>query len=581
MMKLYIYLIVLLQIEVVFGIRCYSCVGKIGNKKQPEDPCLNPGKNVGDGSVTEIDCSSTKLCWKAISGGQLKRGCGEKRCAFIPDISIGSLISQTCCTNDLYFHNLPIMSRRSLSEESLVRFEQYLNTNPYREYSMSKPYFPKTSQMSTHSNRLIPQQQSSMLAFHELMDNSKNSLTLDRIAYKLRMKSDLNIDTLRETDVRRRHYHRHQQFPSKQSPLNLEVSDITSSILPPTLTKTFTRQPPAITISTDAMKTLMNDDLNGIEGNAVRVGTIDELIKRFRQTEHQLIRRPTDYVGSPSPSELNNISRNGRPVLPKSRQQHQEPQIKQPQGLTEYSFKAPTFPSISTRIPREAKNSQKFNYPNRIRERYNTAIHNTSTDNADTSLLHQCPLNSPEQHHRRLNSFISRDQPTIELSSHDKRIQESREKSLMRFEKQLCTFNKLTIGDPFNYDQMDPTIYQFQQPLPITSYIFPPVRPFGYFTKKPQSTSDIQQSSDITLLSPHTNKNYRINKKKSSVVSRTTLDSLDKNEKNDNLHIKNTRMKSLDSLSDNGDGVHNTTIDVDLNAAGTFIPQPDEDDEPE
>jgi hypothetical protein len=100
-MRLYLSVIVLLEIELVISIRCYSCVGKINNKQKFDDPCLNPAENVGDGNVNEIDCSNAKLCWKGITNGQLKRGCGEKRCAFIPDINMGSLISQTCCSNDL------------------------------------------------------------------------------------------------------------------------------------------------------------------------------------------------------------------------------------------------------------------------------------------------------------------------------------------------------------------------------------------------------------------------------------------------------------------------------------------------
>lgn len=100
-MRIELYLIVLLQIEFVWSIRCYSCVGKIGKKQKTLDPCINPAENVGDGNVEEIECLNSKLCWKAITGGQLKRGCGEKRCAFIPDINMGSLISQTCCSNDL------------------------------------------------------------------------------------------------------------------------------------------------------------------------------------------------------------------------------------------------------------------------------------------------------------------------------------------------------------------------------------------------------------------------------------------------------------------------------------------------
>ena len=97
MQKVITYIILLLQIEFNFGIRCYSCIGK----QNSNDPCFNPAKNLGDGNVDEIDCLNTKLCWKGVTAGQLKRGCGEKRCAFIPDINMGSIISQTCCSNDL------------------------------------------------------------------------------------------------------------------------------------------------------------------------------------------------------------------------------------------------------------------------------------------------------------------------------------------------------------------------------------------------------------------------------------------------------------------------------------------------
>ena len=103
LMRLHFYLLVHLvlgQFDTGLAIRCYSCVGKV-DRKQSNDPCLNPAENVGDGRVSEIDCLSTKLCWKSITGGQLKRGCGEKRCAFIPDLNMGSFVSQTCCANDL------------------------------------------------------------------------------------------------------------------------------------------------------------------------------------------------------------------------------------------------------------------------------------------------------------------------------------------------------------------------------------------------------------------------------------------------------------------------------------------------
>ncbi len=113
-MRLDIFIIIFLQIELVFGIRCYSCVGKITKNQKTVDSCLNPAENVGDGNVNEIDCLNSKLCWKAITGGQLKRGCGEKRCAFIPDINLGSLVSQTCCSYDL------------CNRTSLIKFSKWI-----------------------------------------------------------------------------------------------------------------------------------------------------------------------------------------------------------------------------------------------------------------------------------------------------------------------------------------------------------------------------------------------------------------------------------------------------------------------
>jgi hypothetical protein len=100
-MRLEYYIVILLQIESIFSIRCYKCTGKIDRKQKSLDPCVNPAENVGDGNVEEIECLNSKLCWKAVTGGKLNRGCGEKRCAFIPDINLGSIISQTCCPNDL------------------------------------------------------------------------------------------------------------------------------------------------------------------------------------------------------------------------------------------------------------------------------------------------------------------------------------------------------------------------------------------------------------------------------------------------------------------------------------------------
>ena len=100
-MRLELYIVIFLQIELAFGIRCYSCTGTSDKKQKATDPCVNPAENVDDKTVKEIECVNSKLCWKATVGGQLKRGCGGKRCAFIPDIDMGSLVSLTCCSNDL------------------------------------------------------------------------------------------------------------------------------------------------------------------------------------------------------------------------------------------------------------------------------------------------------------------------------------------------------------------------------------------------------------------------------------------------------------------------------------------------
>jgi hypothetical protein len=445
--------------------------------------------------------------------------------------------------------NSIIMTLDSLSESSLLRLEQYLNSNPYREYSMNKPYLPKTSQNLAVPNRSIPSQhQPSVLAFHELMDNQKNSLTLDRLAYKLRMKSDLNIDTLRETHIRRRHRHYHPQ----QNHINSNISDTLSSI--PASTKTFTRQPTSITMSTNTMKTLMTDDLNGIEGNAVRVGTLDDLIKQFRRAEFRLVRRPADYLDSSSYIS-SNVSTNDRTTITKSHQQNQERPLKQPQALTEYRFNVPTFPTTPTRSYREPSSHQGLIYQYRTRER---------TNNTDLPLLHQRPLNSPDQNRQRLNSLIIQERQPTAISLHDKRIQELREKSLMRTEKQLCVCNKLTIVDPFNSEHTDstlPQLQQSQQQQPSINYIFPPVRPFGYLTKK--STAD--DSQQLSWSPPPMKKKYGPKKKrhKNSKNSKNSLDSLDKlavneaNDDDDSSQILNDTIKSMVSLTDIDDELHN------------------------
>ncbi|CAF1074499.1 unnamed protein product [Rotaria sp. Silwood1] len=571
-MKLYIYIIIFVHIDLVFGIRCYSCVGEVHNQRKPLDPCLNPAENVGDGNVNEIECVNTKLCWKGIAAGKIRRGCGEKRCAFIPDINS---IDSTAMTLD------------SLSESSLLRLEQYLNSNPYREYSMSKPYFPKTSQPAVHSNRLIPEQQSSILAFHELMDNQKDALTLDRLAYKLRMKSDLNIDTLRETHVRRqrhRHYHQQQQNYHSQHiqhnhHTNPNLNDTLSSLPSSTSAKTSTRQPTSITMSTNTMKTMVSDDLSGIEGNSIRVGTLDDLIKQFRRAEFRLVRRPADYLDSASTCISSNVSTNDRSIITKSHHQHHERPIKQPQALTEYRFNAPTFPTTPSRTYREPTVHQGLIYQYRTRERIN---------NTDLPLLNQRSIHSSEHNRQRLNSLVIQERQPTAMSSHDRRIQELREKTLMRTEKQVCICNKLTIVDPFNssIEQIESPLPQLQQlqQQPATNYIFPPVRPFGYFTKKTATTTDDLQQLSWSPPPPPRIKKKRDTKKKHQNILKKSLDSLDKigNDDNDHSQLLNDTVKSMVSLTDMDDEINDilsTKINIDFKIAGADVENTEQQNE--
>ncbi|CAF4117963.1 unnamed protein product [Rotaria socialis] len=589
MMKLYIYIVVFVHIEWTFGIRCYSCTGKKNGEQNLFDPCLNPAENVGDGNVYEIDCLNTKLCWKAVTGGKIRRGCGEKRCAFIPDINMGPLHKD-------FIDSAAVMTLDSLSESSLLRLEQYLSSNPYREYSMSKPYVSKTSQHVPHSTRLIPEQQPSIFAFHELMDNQKDSLTLDRLAYKLRMKSDLNIDTLRENHVRRRrhrhphnpHHHQQQHYHHTQHPHNLNLNDTASSVPASTSTKNFARQPTAITMSTNTLKTVMSDDLTGIEGSSIRVGTLDDLIKQFRRAEFRLVRRPADYLESASTFLSSNVSTNDRPVVIKSHQHH-ERQLKQPQALTEYRFNAPTFPTTPSRTHREPTIHPGLIYQYRTRERLN---------NTDLPLLNRHSPYTPQEGRQRFNSLIIQERQTTAMSSHDKRVQELREKSLMRTEKQLCVCNKLTIVDPFNnsFEQNEASLphlqqqhhhHHSQQQQPAANYIFPPVRPFGYFTKKSTTTNDDAQQSAWSPPPPLRIRKKPDQKKRQRKMSKNSSDSFDKidriegNDDNNNSQLFNDTVKSMVSLTDIDDELNNTinsVIHIDINRSDLIVENVDRHD---
>lgn len=468
------------------------------------------------------------------------------------------------------------MTLDSLSESSLLRLEQYLSSNFYRDYFVSKPHFPKSSNQLPHSNRIMPDQQSAYFAYHELMDNQKDSATLDRLAYKLRMKSDLNIDTLRETHARRRrhrHPHNSNYHHNQQHNLNSNMNESLNSITGSLSTKMYTRQPTAITTSSNTMKTMVSEDLNGIEGNSIRVGTLDDLIKQFRRAEFRLVRRPADYLDSASTFLSSNVSTTDRtvPAKPKRRQ---ERRIKQPQALTEYQFNIPTIPTTPSKLHREPTVHQGLVYQYRTRERNNPT---------DLPLLTQRLVSTPEQGRQRYNSIIIQERQSTAMSSHEKRIQELREKTLMRTEKQVCVCNKLNIVDPFNtpLEQNDSNLpqlshthqHQQQQQQPAANYIFPPVRPFGYFTKKSTTNDDTQSSSWVPPPPPRMKKKRGM-KKKRHKMSKDSLDSLDKLDLNethddtDNSQILNDTVKSMVSLTDIDDDLNTTAhtiANIDLN----------------
>ena len=465
------------------------------------------------------------------------------------------------------------MTLDSLSESSLIQLEEYLSSNPYREYAMQKPYFPKTFLTAPQSHRSLIQQNPSLVAYHELMDNQKDPVALDRLAYKLRMKSDLNIDTLRETHVRRRHRHHHHQHhhhPVHGTQINGNGSDTLSSVPPSVSTKTYGRQPTSITVSTNTMKTLINEDLTGVEGNAVRLGTIDDLIKQFRRAEFRIVRRPAEYPDNASTQLSSDVSTNERATVNRAQYQQERPR-KQLQALTEYRFNAPTFPTSPSQTYREPTVHQGLIYQYRTRERL---PHNT-----DLPLLPNRPLITSEHNRQRLNSLVLQDRQQTSVSSKDKRIQESREKCLMKTEKQVCVCNKLTIVDPFNstgehadgnFPHLHPT--QAHPSPPSVNYLFPPVRPFGYFTKKTPSTADdTQQGAWTPPPPPLPKKKRRSKKRKAPKLTDNSLDSYDKipidetYDEDDNSQMLNDTIQSMVSLNDVDETTLNTTINLHLN----------------
>jgi len=370
------------------------------------------------------------------------------------------------------------MTLDSMSESCLYQLERYFNSNPYREYAMNKPYVP----VSGRSNRV---NKSSSIVFNQLINNEKKPSTLDRNIYKLRIKSDLNVDPSRHS------------YLHTNSPMN----DTLNFIPRPVTTKTSLRQPTATTRITKSTKPLNNENFNGIEGNSVHVGTLDDLINQFHREEIRLIQHPIDYLGNVSSHTINERL----PSFSSART------IKQPQALTEYHLKVP----IS---PRTASQGNRY----RLKEKRN----------------------------KNPNQYLSKRQLTT-INSHDKQIQESHEKTLFHTEKQLCICNKLTIIDPFNSEQTRPI-------LRSTKYIFPAIRPIGYFTRR--SIDNTQNSTSLFI-------RKKSDKKKLSKYSFDLIDQLSRTADETSQVFNDINNKSLTTLSDLNDDYEtpqNTTVNLDF-----------------
>ena len=378
------------------------------------------------------------------------------------------------------------MTFDSVSEWSFLQSDRHSRVYPYRDYSIDEPITSKALLTSAHSSQRIPP--STSTAWHQLLQDHKAPVTLDRLTYKLRMKSDLNVKTLKDTDLRRHRY------PQTTMPIAAErVNPI------PALARPYTRQPTALTLTSQTMKSIVDDEeFNGIEGNAVRVGTLDDLIKQFRRAEFQLVQRPNEHINSTSTFFSQNFPTRERLV-------------KQPQAPTEYQI---PLPNASQR--REVTHHH-FDLPlliNRQRPSVNS------------------PLSVP-----------IRQSTAISLA--DKRLHHDRE-------KQMCVCNKLTIVDPFNSTVEHSEVGLGAGQLISASYIFPPIRSSGYFTKK--------HVEDAAPPSPP--KKRRSKKKKTTTKRPKVLDqsseSLDQlSIDDDDSHIFSETMKSMASLATSEDDLVN------------------------
>jgi hypothetical protein len=379
------------------------------------------------------------------------------------------------------------MTLDSLRETNVMQLEHYLDSDPYREYLMHRPYYPKRLRTFKPSYCSWIDQQSSFVAYQELLDNRNDSIAIDRLAYKLRMKSDLNIDTLRETRVRQPRHRRHHYSQSNQSSRFTSDLDMPSNPIAETMSTNSCAQ--HVTSTDVPNKSLTTDDLDGIAGNPLPVRTLNDLIKQCYRSEQRLTRRPAVGHDNASTQMSSDMSNNDRTNTNKTHQGRP----KQPQALTEYRFNAPTFRCLTSKQGnRDPTVHQGLIYQYRTRSRI---------DQADLVESSQRSLLTPEQHRPLLHSPAVHEVQAMPVNVKDKRIQEQRDKCRTKIEKQVCVCNKLTIADPFSgtLERLDSNSSRHDaneqhQHVPSVSYFFPPVRPLAHFTRKSSSTiDDVQQ----------------------------------------------------------------------------------------
>lgn len=397
----------------------------------------------------------------------------------------------------------------SLSESAVFEFAQFANPTSARERDIDKLSGHRTIPISANTHRLDNRKRPSAVAIRQLINNQKSSFTVDRIAYKLRMKSDLNVDTIREKPVRPIRTQDSLRYKS-QNNSNSNIHEASNPVPSSATTRSHRRQPTAVTMATNSKKTVVNDEINGIEGSAVHVGTLDDLIKQSHQEEFRIYNRAAEFLDSAA-AFLQSNRLLGERVSSKPTLFSAERIVKQPQPLTVFHFHAPIISRTS------AHTNQ-----NRMKEK---------TNNIDFPLI-------THQYNHRSNS-LERQQTAI--SSRFKRIQESRAKILTHTEKQICNCSKLTIRDPFNYEQsttMSPLVNQFS-----ARYIFPPVRPFGYFTRK--SLENIPSATSSS-------KNRRYVTSKRQPITKGSFESLNQgiSDDDENSPFFNDTIKSMVSLSD-------------------------------